>query len=775
MTRHLAFALACVAIASCAPAEEVAVLESNVSAAVRRERATLIRDTARAAGITNGLLVAMLAEEETYLSHCASEFPACPGPGTADCGGRAVISGGGDGPCSVNQGGLGMFQIDDGTETQTVAAHGDRVLTLQGNTQVAIERIIQKTIASRYLDGITTRQQALDAINAIRIDDARWDSWIRTLVRYWNGCPESGRCWSNRYPKYDTAARTLYREFGHDFWYGEEPMMPPPAGGGWLASPIESPRITSHVSNRRGTGWARYDCTTLTRANHRGTDFGVAVGTPVHAAAAGTVIRSTTGCPANGSMSSTCGGGFGNHVIVLHDGGYATLYAHFSPGGGQVRNGARVECGDLLGNSGNSGRSSGPHLHFEVRANVRDVSTYFASSATTLDPWGGACSSQAETLWMGGAPMRSCTAMERDDAVVTRATHSGEVRGSAGTRVTQTFTWRNTGTTTWTSEGYVMRHAGGAFGTPREVMLPAGTMVEPGRTVELRVDVTVPETEGLHTGRWRMARVGGSHFGREGTLSVRVSGAPRACNSSTLRRTVEDGECVQVSYPGCGAQSCAWYRCSDGSWLCTEETECMGEMHENASCGEMPANDGGVSMGDGGMCTGGGQPLNSMCETTDDCCEGLECGTSGDGSRECCHPREDNCARHSDCCGSMLCVAGHCACAPVNQLCLNDSECCDGLACIAGACRDVSSCTREAESCGSRSECCYPLQCGAESVGGGNTCCISGGNRCELDDDCCGEMQCLEGRCAYRREGESCANPLDCYGALICRDGTCQF
>jgi hypothetical protein len=339
----------------------------------------------------------------------------------------------------------------------------------------------------------------------------------------------------------------------------------------------------------------------------------------------------------------------------------------------------------------------------------------------------------------------------------------------------KTWVRRNTGTTTWTSERYVMRHAGGVFDAPREVALPAGAMVAPGGTVELRVEVTVPSAAGLHVGRWRLARTGGSVFGGEGTLQVRVATSPRACSSATLRRTVEDGDCVQVSYPGCGRSSCAWYRCSDGGWLCSDESMCGGESHPSASCDAMPSADAGTSIGDGGTCSGGGQPLNAICETTGDCCEGLECGVDGAGARQCCHPREDDCASHSDCCGSMLCVSGHCACVPQDQLCSNDSECCDGLACIAGACRDVSSCTREGNACGSESECCYPLQCGASSIGGADTCCTSGGNRCEIDDDCCGEMRCEGGRCAYRQEGESCANPLDCYGALLCRNDTCGF
>lgn len=766
MKRAWIAALAATCMLSCVPSgdEDLGVLESELSHAVRRDRSALIRDTAAAQGITNGLMIAMIAEEETYLSHCASEFPACPGPASSDCGGRAVMSGGGDGACSLNRGGLGMFQIDDGTESDTVRVHGAGVLTMTGNTQVAIDRVINKLIVSHYV-GISTRADAISFLNNLRIDDANWDHWIRTLVRYWNGCREGASCWRDRYTKYDRAARTLLSEMGRPFWYPD--TMPPPSGSGWISSPIASPRITSPVSHARGRGWVNHACTSLSRANHRGTDFGVSIGTPVYAAAEGTVIRSVTGCPNTGSLSSTCGGGFGNHVILLHDGGNATLYAHLSPDGTQIRNGAHVACGQLLGHSGHSGRSSAPHLHFEVRAGVTDAASYF-SRGRTLDPYGGACSSQSENLWVGGAPMMACSdTRERDDAAVIHAQYPSTVNAPSGTRLTQVWTIRNRGTTTWTPMDYVLQHQSGAFGEAREVALPDGARVAPGQKIELRVTVTVPSAAGQHKGVWRMVHRGVGAFGGDAKLTVQVRAAPRSCNSATLHRTVPSGSCVQVDYAGCGTSSCAWFRCSDGAWLCTQESECSAETsYASAACAPPEAPP------DGGMCMG--SPRGGACTTPDDCCEGLTCEQDDTGDKACCHGRGSACGSTAECCGTMQCASGFCGCVPENQLCWNDSDCCDGLGCIAGACRPTNGCARETQGCSTRDDCCTGLSC-QMSAGGGNQCCISAGNRCEGDGDCCGQMQCTDGHCACRAQGESCSNLLDCCGALLCENGVCTF
>ncbi|MDQ1037428.1 murein DD-endopeptidase MepM/ murein hydrolase activator NlpD [Streptomyces sp. V3I8] len=86
---------------------------------------------------------------------------------------------------------------------------------------------------------------------------------------------------------------------------------------------------------------------------HTGQDFAVDIGTPVRAAGAGRVVK------------VACGGPFGIEVVVRHAGGYYTQYAHLAAA--TVDQGERVSVGQWVGQSGTTGNSTGPHLHFEVR------------------------------------------------------------------------------------------------------------------------------------------------------------------------------------------------------------------------------------------------------------------------------------------------------------------------------------------------------------------------------------------------------------------------
>lgn len=88
---------------------------------------------------------------------------------------------------------------------------------------------------------------------------------------------------------------------------------------------------------------------------HTGTDFAAAQGTPIKAVDAGTV-----------AVSSFQGNGYGNYVIITHSNGYQTLYGHMvsTP---SVRAGQTVTAGQEIGRVGSTGRSTGPHLHFEIR------------------------------------------------------------------------------------------------------------------------------------------------------------------------------------------------------------------------------------------------------------------------------------------------------------------------------------------------------------------------------------------------------------------------
>jgi murein DD-endopeptidase MepM/ murein hydrolase activator NlpD len=91
---------------------------------------------------------------------------------------------------------------------------------------------------------------------------------------------------------------------------------------------------------------------------HRAVDLGAPVGTPIVAAHSGTVSEAIAG---------GWNYGYGTHVIISGDNGYQTLYAHMSALG--VSSGQRVVAGStIVGWVGMTGRTTGPHLHFEIRS-----------------------------------------------------------------------------------------------------------------------------------------------------------------------------------------------------------------------------------------------------------------------------------------------------------------------------------------------------------------------------------------------------------------------
>jgi murein DD-endopeptidase MepM/ murein hydrolase activator NlpD len=105
---------------------------------------------------------------------------------------------------------------------------------------------------------------------------------------------------------------------------------------------------------------------------HEGVDFAVPRGTPVYAASEGVV----TGARPNG--------GYGNWVQVDHGNGVATAYGHLSRFAPRIKPGVRVARGELVGLSGNTGRSTGPHLHFEVITDGQPVDPLTHASIAQL-------------------------------------------------------------------------------------------------------------------------------------------------------------------------------------------------------------------------------------------------------------------------------------------------------------------------------------------------------------------------------------------------------
>lgn len=114
-----------------------------------------------------------------------------------------------------------------------------------------------------------------------------------------------------------------------------------------MKTPINGARLSS------GFGMRRHPILGYSRM-HRGTDFAAPTGTPILAAGDGVVERA-------GPFSS-----FGNYVRLRHANGYETAYAHMSRFARGLRAGARVRQGQVIGYVGTTGRSTGPHLHYEV-------------------------------------------------------------------------------------------------------------------------------------------------------------------------------------------------------------------------------------------------------------------------------------------------------------------------------------------------------------------------------------------------------------------------
>lgn len=124
----------------------------------------------------------------------------------------------------------------------------------------------------------------------------------------------------------------------------------------WV-TPVETYELSAGFGSG-GDRWAN---------RHTGQDFAVPIGTPVRAAGAGRVVK------------VTCGGAFGIEIVIEHPGGYYTQYAHLAAV--TVDQGQQVAAGQWIAQSGTTGNSTGPHLHFEVRV------TPEMGSAVDPVPW----------------------------------------------------------------------------------------------------------------------------------------------------------------------------------------------------------------------------------------------------------------------------------------------------------------------------------------------------------------------------------------------------
>jgi murein DD-endopeptidase MepM/ murein hydrolase activator NlpD len=114
-----------------------------------------------------------------------------------------------------------------------------------------------------------------------------------------------------------------------------------------LKTPIDGARLTSGFGTRMHPilGYSAF---------HKGVDFGAPSGTPIQAAGDGVI------------EALGWHGGYGNYIRIRHNGEYSTAYAHMSRFAAGLRDGVRVRQGQVIGYVGSTGRSTGPHLHYEI-------------------------------------------------------------------------------------------------------------------------------------------------------------------------------------------------------------------------------------------------------------------------------------------------------------------------------------------------------------------------------------------------------------------------
>ncbi len=139
----------------------------------------------------------------------------------------------------------------------------------------------------------------------------------------------------------------------------EPPYVPPTVSESGFAWPVPT---CSYISSYFGYRWG---------TSHNGIDIsnGSIMGSAVVASQAGIVITVNNSCTHNYAKESSCGcgGGYGNYVVISHDGTYSTLYGHLTSAAVSV--GDYVQQGDTIGYAGSTGFSTGAHVHFEVWEN----------------------------------------------------------------------------------------------------------------------------------------------------------------------------------------------------------------------------------------------------------------------------------------------------------------------------------------------------------------------------------------------------------------------
>jgi murein DD-endopeptidase MepM/ murein hydrolase activator NlpD len=155
----------------------------------------------------------------------------------------------------------------------------------------------------------------------------------------------------NNLGHYISAQKKSYDEIDNLLKNKEQLLVSTPA-----IQPVSNKDLTRVAS---GFGY-RIDPIYKTVKLHAGLDFAAPQGTPIYATANGTV-----------TVAGNTGNGYGNHVVINHGYGYETLYGHMVKVKAKV--GQQIKRGEVIGYVGSTGKSTGPHCHYEVHKNGQKI------------------------------------------------------------------------------------------------------------------------------------------------------------------------------------------------------------------------------------------------------------------------------------------------------------------------------------------------------------------------------------------------------------------
>jgi murein DD-endopeptidase MepM/ murein hydrolase activator NlpD len=238
-----------------------------------------------------------------------------------------------------------------------------KIITQLYKKQVLAENIIKNSL---YKSAIEAKINANTIIEFARIfgfeidfqRDIRKNDYFRIVYdKYFDENGEFVKSGAIYYAHMSVNGReiTLYR-YGNDKNYSYFDINGKSVEKALMKTPINGARLSSSFGMRKHPilGFNKM---------HKGTDFAAPSGTPVMASGSGTIIR-----------SRWCGGG-GNCVKIKHNSTYQTVYAHLKSFAKGIKEGRKVKQGQIIGYVGSTGMSTGPHLHYEVLINGKQVNS----------------------------------------------------------------------------------------------------------------------------------------------------------------------------------------------------------------------------------------------------------------------------------------------------------------------------------------------------------------------------------------------------------------